>query len=152
MYGYIFENKDNRWMHGWIKWWWVSWMDSSNYAWTDRQTEEWKNEGIEDRLFIRRGWRLFSLFILIDWAQYIFTSITVSSSYITSDWTFSTAFTRLVRSPYIDQDSESLPIYVCWCVCVCECVCAGGWRAEERKRKREQKESNENERTQYDRS
>lgn len=93
-------------------------MDSSNYAWTDRQTEEWKNGGIEDRLFIRRGWRLFSLFILIDWAQYIFTSITVSSSYITSDWTFSTAFTRLVRSPYIDQDSESLPIYVCWCVCV----------------------------------
>lgn len=73
-------------------------------------------DGWNDREFIRRGWRLFSLFILIDWAQYIFTFITVSSSYITSDWTFSSAFTSLVRSPYIDPESESLPIYICVCV------------------------------------
>lgn len=36
-----------------------------------------------------------------------------------SEWTFSTAFTRLVRSPYTDWDSESLPIYICVCTCVC---------------------------------
>ncbi len=96
MDGYIFENKDNRWMHGWINdGELVEWLVLIMHGWPDRQAEGWKNGGIEDRLFIRRGWRLFSLFILIDWAQYIFTSITVSSSYITSDWTFSTAFTRL---------------------------------------------------------
>lgn len=101
--------------------------DGKLVEWIVISMHEWTGGWMEDREFIRGGWRLFSLFILIDCTQYIFTFITVSSSYITSDWTFSSAFTRLVRSPYIDPESESLPIYIC--------VCALGY--EGRKKERE---------------
>lgn len=89
--------------------------------WMHKMVESWfyvcMHGWMEDGEFIKGSWRQFSLFILIDWAQYIFTFITVSSSYITLDWTFSSEFTRLVRSPYVDQESESLPIYISVCVC-----------------------------------
>lgn len=47
----------------------VEWIVLIIHAWMNGQMGGWME-----------GWRLFFLFILIDWAQYIFTFITVSSS------------------------------------------------------------------------